>query len=356
VRAALADRLGIEHAIVQAPMAGGWTTPALVAGVSEAGGLGTLAGARVTPDQLRRQIADTRARTARPFGVNFQLAPATPESDDDPRARALLTEIRARLGLPAPVPSAPAFVSAEEGIEIALEAGVPVISLAMGSPAQWSARVHAAGALLVAAATTVADAVELEQAGADVIVAQGAEAGGHRSLLAADVPRPVPLIGTLALVPAMVDALRVPVLAAGGIMDGRGIVAAMALGAAGVQLGTRFLLATESGAPPSYRRRLLAAVETETTVTAVYTGRPARGLRNAFIEAFERAGVGPLGWPRMGAAALDIFRASQAGDGEWTPLLAGQGAGLIRRVQPAGEIVRELVAEADLVRARLGGR
>jgi nitronate monooxygenase len=354
VRTTLADRLGIEHAIVQAPMAGGWTTSALVAAVSEAGGLGTLAGARITADQLRQQIADTRRRTRRPFGVNFQLAPAMPEADDDPRARELLAEIRARLGLPTPAPAAGAFVSVEEGIAIALEAGVPVISLAMGSPAEWSARVHAAGALLVAAATTVADARELEEAGADVIVAQGAEAGGHRSLLAADVPRPVPLVGTMALVPAMVDAVRVPVLAAGGIMDGRGVVAALALGAGGVQLGTRFLLATESGAPPSYRRRLLAAVETDTSVTAVYTGRPARCLRNAFVDTFERAGVGPLGWPRMGAAALDIYRASQAADGEWTPLLAGQGAGVIRREQPAAEIVRELVAEAAAVGARLG--
>jgi len=331
VRTALADRLGIEHAIVQAPMAGGWTTPALVAAVSEAGGLGTLAAGRISPDQLRQQIADTRARTRRPFGVNFPIAPPMPETDDDPRARELLAEIRARLGLPAPPPVAGAFVSVEEGIEIALAAGVPVISLAMGSPAEWSARVHAAGALLVAAATTVADARELVQAGADVIVAQGAEAGGHRSLLAPGVPRPVPLVGTMALVPAIVDAVRVPVLAAGGIMDGRGVVAALALGAAGVQLGTRFLLATESGAPPSYRRRLLAAIDTDTVVTAVYTGRPARGLRNAFIDAFERAGVGPLGWPRMGAAALDIFRASEAADGEWTPLLAGQGAGQMRR-------------------------
>jgi len=354
-RTALAERLEVEHAIVQAPMAGGWTTPALVAAVSEAGGLGTLAGARVTPDQLRQQIADTRARTRRPFGVNFQLAPAMPETDDDPRARELLSEIRARLGLSAPEPSAAAFVSVEQGIELALEAGVPVISLAMGSPAEWSARIHAAGALVVAAATTVADARELEQAGADVIVAQGAEAGGHRSLLTAGVPRPVPLVGTMALVPAMVDAVRVPVLAAGGIMDGRGIVAALALGAGGVQLGTRFLLATESGAPASYRRRLLAAIETDTTVTAVYTGRPARGLHNAFIDAFERAGVGPLGWPRMGAAALDIFLASQAADGEWAPLLAGQGAGQVRREQPAAEIVRELVAEAAAARARLGG-
>lgn len=349
-----AERLGIEHAIVQAPMAGGWTTPALVAAVSEAGGLGTLAGGRITAGQLREQIADTRARTRRPFGVNFPLAPAMPEADDDPRAHELLAEIRARLGLPTPAPATDAFVSVQEGIEIALEAGVPVISLAMGSPAEWSARVHAGGALVMAAATTVADARELEQAGADVIVAQGAEAGGHRSLLAAGVPRPVPMVGTMALLPAVVDAVRVPVLAAGGIMDGRGIVAALALGAGGVQLGTRFLLATESGAPPSYRRRLLAALETDTTVTAVYTGRPARGLRNAFIDAFEGAGVGPLGWPRMGAAALDIYRASQEADGEWTPLLAGQGAGLVRREQPAAEIVRELVAEAAAVRAHLG--
>jgi nitronate monooxygenase len=354
VRTALADRLGIEHAIVQAPMAGGWTTPALVAAVCEAGGLGTLAGARVTADQLREQIAETRARTRRPFGVNFQLAPAMPEAEDDPRAREVLGEIRARLGLPAPSHAAGAFVTVEDGIEIALAAGAPVISLAMGSPAEWRARVHAAGALLVAAATTVEDARELEQAGADVIVAQGAEAGGHRSLLAAEVPRPVPLVGTLALVPAVVDAVRVPVLAAGGIMDGRGVVAALALGAGGVQMGTRFLLATESGAPASYRRRLLAAVDTDTLVTAAYTGRPARGLRNAFIDAFERAGVGPLGWPRMGAAAIDIFRASLATDGEWTPLLAGQGAGQVRREQPAAEIVRELVAEAAAVLARLG--
>ena len=355
MRTALADRLGIEHAIVQAPMAGGWTTPALVAAVSNAGGLGTLAAARITPDQLRHDIAETRRRTRRPFGVNFVLAPAMPEADDDPRAHELLAEIRARLGLPAPVPATGTFVTVEEGIAIALEADVPVISLAMGSPAQWSARVHAAGALLVAAATTVADAREIERVGADVIVAQGAEAGGHRSLLAADVPRPVPLVGTMALVPAIVDAVRVPVLAAGGLMDGRGIVAALALGASGVQLGTRFLLATESGAPPSYRRRLLAAIETETTVTAVYTGRPARGLRNAFINTFEQAGIGPLGWPKMGAAALDIFRASLAADGEWTPLLAGQGAGLIRREQPAADIVRDLVAEMATVRAGLTG-
>jgi nitronate monooxygenase len=345
----LSDRLGIDHAIIQAPMAGGWTTPALVAAVSEAGGLGTLAAARITASDLRGQIAETRRRTRRPFGVNFLLAPAMPEASDDPRALEVLRGIRSRLGLPeAPAPGGE-FVSVAEGVEIALEARVPVISVAMGSPAPWSGRVRAAGALLMAAATTVADAQELERAGADVIVAQGAEAGGHRSLLAPEVPRPVPLVGTMALVPAIVDAVRVPVVAAGGIMDGRGIVAALALGAIGVQLGTRFLLATESGAPPSYRRRLLAAAETETAVTDAYSGRPARGLRSAFLDAFEQAGVRPLGWPRMGAAAMDIYRASLAADAEWTPLFAGQGVRLARREQPAAEIVRELVAEAAAV-------
>jgi len=350
MRTLLSDRLGIDHAIIQAPMAGGWTTPALVAAVSEAGGLGTLAAGRITASDLRGQIEETRRRTRRPFGVNFVLAPAMPEASDDPRALEVLREIRSRLGLPeAPAPSGE-FVSVAEGVEIALEARVPVISVAMGSPAPWSGRVRAAGALLIAAATTVADAQELERAGADVIVAQGAEAGGHRSLLAPEVPRPVPLVGTMALVPAIVDAVRVPVVAAGGIMDGRGIVAALALGAIGVQLGTRFLLATESGAPPSYRRRLLAAAESETAVTDAYSGRPARGLRNAFLDAFEQAGVRPLGWPRMGAAAMDIYRASLAADAEWTPLFAGQGVRLARREQPAAEIVRELVAEAAAVR------
>src|SRR5205814_6835933 len=177
---------------------------------------------------------ETRRLTRRPFGVNFLLAPPMPEAGDDRRARDLLREIRERLGLPAArfglsAPPAPVadFVSADDGIAMALEARVPVISVAMGSPARWSAQIKAAGALLVAAATTVADAEALERVGTDVIVAQGAEAGGHRSLLAADVPDPVPLVGTLALVPAIVDAVRVPVLAAGGIMDGRGIVAAL---------------------------------------------------------------------------------------------------------------------------------
>jgi nitronate monooxygenase len=353
MRTPLCDQLGIDIPIIQAPMAGGWTTPALAAAVADAGGLGMLAGARITSAVLREQIEETRRRTGRPFGVNFLLAPATLPQTDDPSAVGILQNIRGRLGLPADASVPPHPVSVAEGIEIALAARVPVISVAMGSPAPWIERVHAGGAIMMAAATTVAEAEAIEAAGADVVVAQGAEAGGHRSTFLTDPFDPLPLVGTMALVPAIVDAVRIPVVAAGGIMDGRGLVAALALGAAAAQLGTRFLLATESGAPPSYRRRLMRAIETETAVTDVYTGRPARGLQNAFIRAFTEAGARPLGWPRQGAAAWEIYRASLASDGEWAPLFAGQGVRVGRREQPAGEIMRALVEEARGVRERL---
>ena len=354
--AKLRDRLGIQVPLVQAPMAGGWTTPTLVAAVSEAGGLGTHAAARLTATQLRQQLQETRRLTRRPFGINFLLAPATPPEADAPAAPEVLAEIRRRLGLPAPDTAGEPVASLSDGLAMALEARVPVISFALGSPAPWVEQVHAAGALVFAAVTTVAEAVEVAAAGADVIVAQGAEAGGHRSTFETGGPDPLPLVGTMALVPAVVDAVALPVVAAGGIMDGRGIVAALALGAEAAQLGTRFLLATEAGTPPSYRRQLLAADETSTVVTDVFSGRPARGLRNAFVRLFEERGARPLGWPRQGAAALDIYRASLADDGQWATLFAGQGLRFARREQPAAEIVRELVEEMGVARGRVAGR
>jgi nitronate monooxygenase len=349
----LCDRLGIDVPIIQAPMAGGWTTPALAAAVSEAGGLGSLAAARLTAAQLREQLAETQRRTRRPFSVNFLLAPPEPTEIDERATPDILREIRRRLGLPEPEAAGEPPVSVADGLAMALEARVLVITFAMGSPAPWVERVHAAGGTVMAAVTTVAEAMITAAAGADVIVAQGAEAGGHRSTFETGGPEPLPLVGTMALVPAVVDAVRVPVVAAGGIMDGRGIVAALALGAEAAQLGTRFLLAAESGTPPSYRRQLLDGDETSTVVTDVFSGRPARGIRNAFVRRFEGKEARPLGWPRQGAAALDIYRASLADDGEWATLFAGQGLRLARREQPAAEIVRELVAEAQAVRKGL---
>jgi nitronate monooxygenase len=364
MRTDLCARLDIAHPIIQAPMAGGWTTPALASAVSEAGGLGFLAGARLTARQLREQIAETRRRTARPFGVNFLVATPSASADADATAaepehtaaERVLLSVRGRLGLPDEPPAgAASFVSVTEGLEIALDAGVRVIGFAMGSAAPYVAQAHAAGALVMASVTTVAEAEASEGAGADVIVAQGAEAGGHRSTFDPPPLDQLPLVGTVALVPAVVDAVSLPVVAAGGIMDGRGVAAALALGAAAAQLGTRFLLASESGTPPGYRRQLERAVETDTVVTDVFSGRAARGIRNAFVRAFRDAGARPKPWPGQGAAAADIYRASFAGDGEWAPLFAGQGVRLAQREQPAGEIVRELVAEAERVARRLAG-
>ena len=356
MRTPLCDRLGIEVPIVQAPMAGGWTTPALVAAVSEAGGLGTLAGGRVSADDLRRLIGETRRLTSRPFGINFlDPGPGAP-GPDDPALPAALDSIRERLGLPAdPPPREATYPTPEEAVEIALAAGVPVVTFAMGSPRPYVEQVHAGGGLVVGTATTVAEAQEIEAAGGDIVVVQGAEAGGHRSTFAAVRPDELPLVGTMALVPATVDAVRLPVLAAGGIMDGRGIVAAMALGAGGAQLGTRFLLAAESGAPASYRRQLLAGDETSTLVTDVYSGRPGRGIRNALTRLFHASGTRPLPYPRQGSAAADIYRASLETDAEWATLFAGQGLRLAQREQPAGEIVRELMEEVRAVRDRLTG-
>jgi nitronate monooxygenase len=354
VRTPLCGRLDIAVPIVQAPMAGGWTTPELAAAVSEAGGLGMLAAARLTASELREQIADVRRRTSRPFGINF-LVPASSDAvpPDERPTLDLLGTIRRRLGIAESVPPAAHAASVEVGVGIALQARVPVISFAMGTPAPYAGLVRESGTVLMASVTTVTEAETAVAAGAHVVVAQGAEAGGHRSTFAPSPLGSVPLVGTMALVPAVVDAVAVPVVAAGGIMDGRGVVAALALGAQAVQLGTRFLLATEAATPPAYRRRLLEADETATVVTDVFSGRAARGLRNDFVDAFAEAGAAPLPWPRQVAAAADIYRASLAGDGGWAPLFAGQGLRLARREQPAAEILHELVAEADRIRERL---
>jgi nitronate monooxygenase len=353
----LCDLLGVRYPVVQAPMAGGWTTPDLVSAVSNAGGFGSLAGAGVPPERLREEIRAVKERTDRPFGVNFLLAPPGPGSQDVAAAQRFLDGFRKRFGLPSGgtdlgVPPSPL----EDQLEVLFEERVPVLSLALGDPGELVVRAHAEGMLVVSMVTTVGDAVRAAEGGVDVVVAQGAEAGGHRSVVELGSGGEVPLVGTLALVPQVVDAVGVPVVAAGGIVDGRGLVAALVLGAAGVQMGTRFLLARESGAHPAYRRRLLAATEEDTVVTRVFTGRPARGLRNRFVEEYLSSGSEPLAWPLQRAAAGDIYRASRAADdGDYSPLLAGQSLRMLKEDgQGAAEIVQEVVAEAGALLSRLG--
>lgn len=353
----LCDLLGVRYPIIQAPMAGGWTTPELVAAVCNAGGLGVLAGARVSPERLRDDIRAVRDLTDRPFGVNFLLAPPGEGNPDVESVRRFLDRFRERLNLPpgeanVSLPPSPL----QEQLEVVFEERVAVLSVALGDPGDLVERAHAEGMLFKATATTVEEAVVLAERGSDVIVAQGAEAGGHRSSFEVGPGGEVPLVGTMALVPQVVDAVDVPVVAAGGIADGQGLVAALALGAVGAQIGTRFLTARESGAHPSYRKQLLEADETDTVVTHVFTGRPARGLRNRLAEEYLRDGPEPLGWPLHGVAAGDIHAASRATEhDEYSPLFAGQGLRMLKEGQGAAEIVTELVDEARAVTAQLGG-
>lgn len=353
----LCDLLGVRYPIIQAPMAGGWTTPELVAAVCNAGGLGVLAGARVPPERLQEDIRAVKRLTDRPFGVNFLLAAPGEGNPDVESVQRFLDRFRERLSLP-PGGDSPALPpsSLPEQLEVVFEERVSVLSVALGDPGDLVERAHSEGMLLKATATTVEEAVLVAERGSDVIVAQGAEAGGHRSNFEIGPGGGVPLVGTMALVPQVVDAVDTPVVAAGGIADGRGLVAALALGAVGAQVGTRFLTARESGAHPAYRKQLMDADETDTVVTHVFTGRPARGLRNRLVEEYLRDGPEPLGWPLHGVAAGDIHAASRAAKkDEYSPLFAGQGLRMLKERQGAAEIVAELVDEAKAAATRLGG-
>jgi nitronate monooxygenase len=325
-----------------------------VAAVANAGGLGMLAGARITADQLRVQVAAVRALTERAFGVNFLLAPPDPAPHDASLMQKALDRGRAKFGLPrgSATLSLPASQLGEQ-LAYVCEAKVPTVGFAMGDPAPFVARIKDSGGFVIAMASTVDDAVRLEASGADAIVAQGSEAGGHRSLLDAAASADAPLIGTFSLVPQVVDAVSVPVIAAGGIMDGRGVFAALSLGAQAAQLGTRFLLARESGAFPAYRRRLCEATEVDTVMTRAISGRPARALRNELVRTVEGASSPPLPWPYQALAADEICRAAVgAGDADWVPLLAGQGLRLARAEASVAQIIEAILNGADAVRER----
>ena len=307
-----------------------------------------LAGARVTPEKLREDIREVRKLTDKPFGVNFLLAPPEEGNRDIASVQRFLDRFRERLGLPpgkTDLSLPPSRLS--EAIEVAFEERVSMLSTAMGDPGELIERAHAEGMPVMSMGASVEEALLAAERGADVVVAQGAEAGGHRSTFSLRPDEEAPLVGTMALVPQVADAVDVPVVAAGGISDGRGLLAALALGASGAQAGTRFLLARESGAHPAYRQRLLSATETETVVTRVFTGRPARALRNRFAEEYLGSGSEPLAWPLQASVAGDIYGASQAADNEeYSPLFAGQGLRMLRKEQGAAEIVEEIINEA----------
>jgi nitronate monooxygenase len=344
----LCDLLQIRYPIIQAGMSGGISTPELVAAVSNAGGLGILGAGRINPEQTRDHIHRIKILTNQPFGVNLVIAPPEPNVQEVQNVQKVLDQFRHELGIPVSEGNQVTLPSSHllEQLGIIFEEKVPVLSFGLGDTTRFVSEAHEAGTKVMAMVSTVDEARKVADGGADVIIAQGSEAGGHRSTFALDQNSDAHLIGTIALIPQVVDSVRVPVVAAGGIMDGRGIAAALSLGAQGVSLGTRFLAAKESGAFPAYKQRLLQATEADTLITKVFTGRPARSIRNRFITEFEKAGIRPLAWPLQGVAADDIYRQAQLkNNADYFPILAGQGLRLLREEHAAAEIIEELVRE-----------
>jgi nitronate monooxygenase len=357
MRTALTRRLGIEHPIIQAPMGGANATPpALVAAVSEAGGLGFVGAAYMTPEEITDTCRAVRERTTRPFGVNLFApadVPALPEPD---AALARMARYHAELGLPAPSSPRAGTLSFDAQLAAALDGGATVFSFTFGLlPESAIAAVRARGIFLMGTATTVDEAIALERLGVDAIVAQGSEAGAHRGTFA--VPFEQAMIGTIALVPQVVDAVSIPVVASGGIMDGRGIAAALALGAGAAQMGTAFLTTDECGIAPAYKEAVCRAREDETRVTRAFSGRPARGIANRFLRETEDAAEpnAVLPYPYQNALTRPMRNAAaMQGRAEFLSLWAGQGVRMARQM-PAGELVRRLVEEMEKTVGRLSG-
>ena len=341
----LMQRLGISTPIIQAPMAGGGDTVELVAAVSGAGGLGMIGAAYLTPEQIIERGRAVQALTPQPFGINL-FAPVPIPAVDDVAIEAAMERIKPyfdELGLPAPERPRPPQTTFDDQFAACMEVGPAVFSVAFGLvQANAVAECKRRNILVAGTATTVREAQQLVEVGVDVVIAQGGEAGGHRSTFAG--PFEAGMVGTMALVPQILDAVRVPVIASGGIMDGRGIAAALALGASAAQLGTAFLTCNEAGVCAAYKEAILSAREDDTAITRAFSGRPARGIRNRMLTDYEHDSA-ILPFPHQNALTRPLRNAaSKAGRAEFLSLWAGQGLTLARQ-QTAAELVARLQSE-----------
>ncbi len=308
MRTAICDLFGIEYPVVQGGMA--WLgTAELVSAVANGGGLGIIGAGSAPPSWVREQIRATRERTDRPFALNIMLMSP--------------------------------FV--EDVIQIVLEEGVPIITTGGGNPGVYISRFKEAGIKVMPVVSSVALAKRLERAGVDALVAEGLESGGHIGETA-----------TMALVPQVVDSVAIPVVAAGGIGDGRGLAAALCLGAQGVQLGTRFVCAEECVAHPNFKQKVLEARDRSTVATGYATGHPVRCIENRLtrqFQALEKGGASVEELELLGQGKLEL--AVIDGDTDGGSVMAGQIAGLIGEIKPAAVIIKEIVDEAEAIIARL---
>jgi nitronate monooxygenase len=345
----LIDLFGIEHPIVLAPMAGAMDVELAIA-VAQAGGFGSLPSALLDAEKLRAQVAQFQAAApGKPLNLNFFVhQPAVPNNAREHAWREALKPYYAELDIDpaAPVPASNRAPFNDALCEVVEEIRPRVVSFHFGLPTPALVkRVQAAGSLILGSATTVAEARWLADHGCDVVIAQGFEAGGHRGHFLSDNLAAQP--GTFALVPQVVDAVKVPVIAAGGISDARGIVAALALGAAAVQIGSAYLHCPESKIMPPHRAALKNATDDGTVVTNLMTGRPARGLINRVMR--ELGPLSPLApeFPLAGGALAPLNAKAQAqGSGDFSAMWAGQAAGLGRAL-PARALTSQLVEETQ---------
>ncbi|EWG09639.1 NAD(P)H-dependent flavin oxidoreductase [Cytobacillus firmus] len=332
-RNSITAMLGIKYPVFQAPMAGGMTTPQLISEVSNCGGLGNMGAGYMSPEEIREDIKQIRKLTDRPFGVNLFVPDldVSANADDISSMGNVLERFSSELGMEEK-PSLPEKDYAalyRKQLVVLMEERVPVCSFTFGIPdSAIISELKKQGTIIIGTATNVKEAVEWEEAGADIIVVQGSEAGGHRGTFHRVESG---MIGSMALIPQVADAVSCPVAAAGGIMDSRGIAAAMMLGAAGAQLGTAFLTCRESGAHSLYKQALLNAREDQTDVTKAFSGKPARGIRNRFMD--EMKGRQALPYPLQNDMTAPIRKqAAKLERPEFMSLWAGQGVGMAEEV------------------------
>lgn len=334
---------GIEYPLIQAPMAGAQGAKLAIA-VSKAGGLGSLPCAMLTPDAMKKELGEIKAQTAKPYNVNFFChVPPVPSDEREARWRATLAPYYAQFGIDAATiaagPGRAPFSA--EAADLLSEFKPAVVSFHFGLPSSsLIERVRAWGGKILSSATTVDEARWLEDHGVDAIIAQGLEAGGHRGIFLSDDL--TTQLGTFALLPQVARAVTVPVIAAGGIADAHGIAAAMELGAAGVQIGTAYLLCPEASASVVHRAALKAAGARHTALTNLFTGRPARGIVNRVMRELGAINSTAPEFPLATSAIAPLRAKAEAqASGDFSPLWSGQNAGGCKEI-PAAELTREL--------------
>lgn len=335
------------HPIIQGPMAGGANTPAMVAAVSEAGGLGSFGASMLPLDTIRAQVAETRRLTSRPFMLNFfvQGMPSPSEQEVD-RAVGLLRPVWSSLGwpeLPRPAKWCEDFPAQFE-LLLELKPAVASFTFDILSSAQVK-RLHDAAIFVIGTVTTVEEALAWQAAGADAVVASGVESGGHRGTFIGE--QSAATLGAVELLSAVLEAVKIPVISAGNIMTGGDIRERLALGAAAVQMGTAFMVTDESGLPNAYKERLLAAQGNPTRLTRAFSGRLARGIENRFMRQMEAVEAELPAYPVQNALTGSIrAEAARRGDPELLSLWAGTGVAKCRAM-PAAKLMETLIAEID---------